>query len=731
MRVAQLERLDGSKDLRRCYFWTEFDVSKLSKKTITRKGKKIPHKYLKNIATFDIESTTIKCERPYGFMYIWTMALDDYSVYGYTWSDFESFLQKLVDYFETTEDKRLIIWVQNLSFEMQFMTPFLIRTFNELEVFATDTRKPIKLTCTASGLEFRCTYRLSNMALDAMCKFEKGMVHRKLVGDLDYNKKRLPAVTPMTIREFSYCISDTVTLKEWVEAILKNNNDTFFTMPVTSTGYVRRDCRIATKKERGYRNFFVKNWLVTDVYILLKEAGRGGNTHANRVLANRILEGLDSWDLVSSYIYSLLARKYPVTKFSRYGRVDSEEELLALAKKYALIFRCVIVNPRVKDNVPFPYLPISKKTSLSGSIVNDNGRVLRVNGEKGALGSIGYTFTDIDFDIFKREYDYDAILIYDVYIARRGYLPKSLRDAIKSYFIKKCELKEKIKAAEDWLEELKRQHKEHTKAYQIHKQELEDYKYLYDKMKNRLNGIFGMAYTDVCRLEYKIDPETGDWIKPNKLTEEDITKALDEYNNSYNSFLVYAHGVFCTAWSRLSFEELTEACNNRKYGNVTVYGDTDSNKAIINDETPLLEFNKRVMKLCDKTGAYCVVNGNKYYLGIAEKETKKEKYQKFKTMGAKKYCYFDSEGLHVTVSGVVKDLAPKELKSVENFEKGFVFRKAGGKTLFYNDEEIHTIEVDGVEIETASNIGMVESTYTLGLTTDYERILSLYYAEGF
>ena len=42
------------------------------------------------------------------------------------------------------------------------------------------------------------------------------------------------------------------------------------------------------------------------------------------------------------------------------------------------------------------------------------------------------------------------------------------------------------------------------------------------------------------------------------------------------------------------------------------------------------------MKQCEKTGAYAVVNGHKYYLGIAEKETKKEKYKKFKTMGAKK-----------------------------------------------------------------------------------------------
>ena len=731
MRVAQLETLQGVKELRRCYFCDEFALSVLKPKTLKRKGKKAPHEYLNLIVTFDIESATIKdVVRPFGFMYIWTMEIGGYSIYGRTWRDFTGFLRRIVDYFNLDNDKRLIIWIQNLSFELQFSAPFLFREFGELEVFATDKRKPIKLTCIEAGLEFRCTYRLSNMNLDKMCKFEKGMSHRKLVGDLDYNKIRTPE-SKLTLREFSYCISDTATLAEWVGAILTNNNDTFFTMPVTSTGYVRRDCRLATRKEKGYRSFFNKNILTVTVYHLLKEAGRGGNTHANRVFANKIMNDVDSWDLVSSYIYSLLARKYPVTKFSYYGRVDSVEELEALAKKYALLFRCIIINPRVKDNVPFPYLPISKKTSLSGKIVNDNGRVLRLESDvEGSVKSIGYTFTDIDFEIFKREYDYDGLLIYDVHIAKRGYLPKSLRGAIKDYFIKKCQLKEKINEAKRWLRDLEKQHKEHTKAYAIHKQELADFTYLYNKMKNRLNGIFGMMYTDPVRETYEID-ESGNWLDPKKLDDAAIEKALEDYNNSFNSFLVYAHGVFCTAWSRLSFEDLTKACNNRKYGNVTLYGDTDSNKAIIRDETPLLEFNEKVKKQCEKTDAYAVVNNTKYYLGIAEKETTKEKYQKFKTLGAKKYCYFDSEGLHVTVSGVVKDIAPKELKSVENFVKGFTFHKAGGKTLYYNDEPIHTIEVDGVTIETASNIGMVESTYTLGLTSDYERILSLYYAESY
>ena len=155
MRVARLERLDGTKDLIRCYHVSEFQCIWLHKDFLSRKGKKAPHKYMKHIATFDIESTTIKdVPRPFGFMYIWTFRIDNYSIYGNTWSEFLDLLDRLKVYFNLDDDKRLIIWVQNLSFEMQFMAPFLGRKFGELNAFATDKRKPIKLTVTDAGIEF-------------------------------------------------------------------------------------------------------------------------------------------------------------------------------------------------------------------------------------------------------------------------------------------------------------------------------------------------------------------------------------------------------------------------------------------------------------------------------------------------------------------------------------------------------------------------------------------------
>ena len=63
------------------------------------------------------------------------------------------------------------------------------------------------------------------------------------------------------------------------------------------------------------------------------------------------------------------------------------------------------------------------------------------------------------------------------------------------------------------------------------------------------------------------------------------------------------------------------------------------------------------------------------------------------------------------------------MEKLENFRLGFTFRDAGGTELTYNEADIHTITVDGCEIETAANIAVTGSTYTLGITQEYADII--------
>ena len=128
--------------------------------------------------------------------------------------------------------------------------------------------------------------------------------------------------------------------------------------------------------------------------------------------------------------------------------------------------------------------------------------------------------------------------------------------------------------------------------------------------------------------------------------------------------------------------------------------------------------------MCIERGAYYQSDSGKaYYLGVFEKETK-EPMKEFITLGAKKYAYTDRKGLHCTISGVSKKLGAKELADIHNFKPGFIFRDAGGLTLYYNDDPIHEITIDGCIMETASNIGMIDSTYEIGITGEYAELIN-------
>lgn len=115
-------------------------------------------------------------------------------------------------------------------------------------------------------------------------------------------------------------------------------------------------------------------------------------------------------------------------------------------------------------------------------------------------------------------------------------------------------------------------------------------------------------------------------------------------------------------------------------------------------------------------------DGVMHYIGLYEYETT---YRKFKTLGAKKYAYEDDTGLHITVSGVSKSKGAKELGSIERFNEGFIFRSGGGTESIYNDDpQIKEIRIQGHIQKITSNVAIIESTYTLGLSPDYKRLLN-------
>ena len=708
MRQACIKRFDGGEDVIETYNIHDFPYENLNTKALTCKHKKKPKYLVYTFATFDIETTTIDngTDSPYGFMYHWQMDVGGYIVTGRRWEEWIKFMLKLVEIFKTDETRNFVVYIHNEAFEFQFIRDFLNAYFGGFHVFAAQRRKPIYVT-TGNGIQFRCSYKLTNMSLEKAVQNELGVVHCKADGDLDYRVIRT-ADTPLDDTEFGYCVSDVVCLYDLIERRLINEHDNLESIPMTSTGYVRRDCRNSCRKDADYREEFLKQEMTESVYTLLTEAGRGGNTHANRYMSGRVWHEVDSFDVASSYPAQMFLRKFPVSKFTPYGEIESMTELDGLLSEYACLFRVIFTGLEVRDNIGMPYIAKSKSTAHSNHLTLDNGRVLSVINREDRENDRGYlalTLTDVDFQIIKEQYTWDEMSISDFHIATYGYLPEALLSQVMAYFRAKTELKDKIKEAEERGDE----------------EEAANLAYLYAKSKNRLNGIFGMCYTNPVRNVISIN-EKGKWIEETP----EIADALKKYWKSRNSFLVYAWGVWITAWARRHLEDLFNALGQDR----VIYGDTDSGKAVDVDISKIDALNAKVKALADKRGAYCDYNGTRYYMGVYEHENKVP-IAKFKTLGAKKYVYEDEKGLHVTISGVNKKTGAKELGSIDNFVPGFIFKDAGGLTLYYNyaEQGIHQITVDGCTMTTASNIGMVDSTYEIGITSEYAELIgyNIYY----
>lgn len=620
------------------------------------------------VTAFDIETTRIKAIEQ-SVMYMWQWQFDEeYTVIGRTWEQFEEFAQNLKTCMK--EREHLVVFVHNLSYEFQFLRG--IYNFQSDEVFALKKRKVLK--CDMYGfLEFRCSYIHSNMSL-AEYTHKMGATHTKLSGEeFDYSIERYPW-TPLTPREIEYATNDVLGLVESIKIEMAHDEDNLYTFPLTSTGYVRRDAKRAMKQVSHY---YVSSMLPDkDTYVMLREAFRGGNTHASRFYSNMILDNVRSFDRSSSYPDVLCNCQFPISKFFHVGECTVEKLMdLINRRKKAVLMRIGIVHPTIKPGQGCPYISKDKSRNIKGGKY-DNGRVLEAE-------YLETTITDIDLKIILLEYDFEDLIPLDVYHARYGYIPQPLVNLNISYYQSKTKLKD-----------------------------MEGEEIFYMKSKNKLNSIYGMMAQDPVKQEIDFLAMEGFIIR-----EDDIGQLLESSNK--RAFLAYQWGVWTTAHARWRLEEGIQIA-----GDYYVYSDTDSVKYIDNPEVTERweEYNKARIADSEQSGAYAIdPKGNTHYMGVYEDEGL---YQQFITMGAKKYAYVKKGKLTVTIAGVNKSKGGEEMADIRNFVEGFIFVKAGGTEAVYNDyPEIHSYEVDGHTILITANVVLRDSTYTLGITEDYKRLL--------
>lgn len=687
-----------------------------------RKSKQID--YINILSAFDIETTCLQ-DIQQSYMYIWQWHFvnietgENVTIYGRYWSEWQACVRLICD---TLKDNcYLVVLDHNLSYEFAFLTEYYPFTVDE--VFCTDPRAVLKCSMH-QHLEFRCTMRHSNTSLSVYLK-QWNVVHQKLDGEeFDYNKIRYPW-TELTAQEMKYALHDVIGLCEAYIAEMKFWGDTLYTVPYTSTGYVRRIC----KKEWARINYYERRSWMPDLEVLrlLDEAFRGGDTHGNRRHATPeslshavIVPNVDSYDRVSSYPDVLINCMYPLgdwykiqTKKQKWIKQDIIEKYINQYEK-AIVTRVHFKGLRLKIKIwGMPYIPDSKCIYIDNKVL-DNGRVLSAD-------YLSMTITDVDWRIISREYEWDDVYFSDTYYCRYRYLPEFFCEVVRQFYRDKTILKGAEPGSLEAIE--------------------------YNLKKQLLNSLYGMAAQHVLKesvyyiadtneyiseIDYKIR-EKEDELKRTMTEKEkrDFRAGIEQETvekHNKNAFMPFQVGVWCTAWARLELHRSMWVVWDQ--GGRVVYVDTDSNKCTGNIDFTAL--NDYYQKRSLSRGAYADdKNGKRYYMGLYDHEYTAPK---FAHMGAKKYVYEDEKGgFHLTIAGVNKRKGAEELLRMGGFaafHSGTKFTEAGGVQGVYNDDPYGNIQVDGHDLYIGRNVCLLPDTYTLGESQDYARILDYLLIHG-
>lgn len=667
-------------------------------------------KYYKDMVTaFDIETTRLhdytkqqldddKTLTDDTVMYIWqwcftynistideTPVFKEVCIYGRTWSDFLDFTGRLTD--NMGEHDFIMVFDHNLAYEFQFLRGVL--PFAEDNVFSVKSRVP--LYASSNHLEFRCSYKQSNMSLR---KFAEQMDTPHQKTELDYDKKRY-YYTPLTHDEIEYAVNDVICLTEAMIIRMIRDNDNLYSVPLTSTGYVRREVREAVKSDKVTYKKIKSIQPDFDVYLELKEAFRGGNTHANRYYSDEIIKGtIHSADRSSSYPAVICNREYPMSKFERVADTSTKN----ISYLMNTLHRCILTRVKITglhlqdEHWGCPYIALAKSREIQNELL-DNGRVI-------SASEIVLTVTDVDISIILDEYDFDTITFFDTYSAKYGKIPQPIVDKVIEYYVKKTTLKGV--AGEE---------------------------YFYVKNKNLLNSIYGMMVQDMVKI--LVLYEEGDEDGVQGYFQEDLNAVpIDIFEKAQKkAFLNYAWGVWVTAWARYELERGIKLA-----GSGFIYCDTDSVKYV--GDVDWSDYNAEKIAESIQSGSHATdPKGNEHYMGVFEAE---HDMSEFKTMGAKKYAYIDTDGkLSITIAGVGKSTGRDELidkadgeDPLELFAEGFEFTsKAGGLEAVYNDmpygEQREEINEEGRPVTVISNVTLRPSTYTISLTPDYRELTRL------
>lgn len=598
--------------------------------------------------------------------------------------------------------------------------------------------------------------------------------------DYDYKKVRLPW-DEMEQLDYDYNERDNYIVLKSIHYFLKDRGLNMEQCPLTATADVKRSRREYILESFGEKDLKNINWKKYyaensfDFYSILRSTYQGGFTGSNINYVNKVVKDVYSVDIKSSYPYQMVHNYFPYySKTNTTKRIKDEanefffkhlfkitsEQLLGMNNKtgvkgyYAMV---ELENVRIKNENYLLDLSYAHVIDLCESL--DLNGVTLVNGKIKYAKHIALSMNNIDMDKFTMLYDYDNMVVSELWTTSEA---KKLPSSEIAFILENFMIKESIDK------------KEHPVTYNLSKAKINS---MYGvKVQNEVKDFTTIIEGVVNRLQYdKIG--TRGYENLNITKEEVYENAINK--GGRNGFLggnfdIYSDGVYITSYARMMLMKFMKQLTDS--GMIVIYADTDSLKftygasigkvnalQVINDLV-LRENNKivgdnRKNRAVRAFSKYARNSQSKemftdielaikkvYNLGIWEVESVDENdeinpYSFFKTLGAKKYAYMDYEGIHTTIAGCNKKFLPKAIEKYAHKEKisleismdriftpgTLVNESASGRTVASYEKrswkECRDLTYRGRLLNSAGGVVITDSTYFINVSENDSLVL--------
>ena len=502
---------DGKTDV---YTWREgvgIITNAVRESGFVQVGKKYPRKYYNEFMTFDIETTRLENElfvpdemaemyHYFNYTNAWAVYIGDKFIFGREISEYFSMLsaiQKMIDGY-------VMVFVHNLAYEFNNNVDYFLKTAYQDAFFRTASTPLYVRLC---GFEFRCTAQLTHKSLKQLGSEIK---YEKLTEEYDYNVIRSPR-DPLPLSDINYSLRDVKILYLFIKkeingyATQTNKAPNPNILPLTQTGYVRKDIRKSWSDTNEGRRTLYNVALSREEYGFIRTAFYGGYTHANfRVIGKEFLrsegDALLHVDLKSAYPWAICTKNFALKLTELYEPITEWrfKEML-MRENFGIVADITLFDVKLKQNhVPFiPHDSLSIK-SVQVKTISENGKLVRAE-------ALRITLCDTDARLIFETYDVQGgIKVNRIFTGIKRPLPYAIVSTVIKYFCSKSELKG-LKTGDP-----------ETDEYNA---------YLLNLRKQMLNSVYGLFATSCEHFTYKINERTLD-VQPSEEPEYKTSEVL-------------------------------------------------------------------------------------------------------------------------------------------------------------------------------------------------------------